>query len=408
MTAISAEPGLVRSLSLTHATLYGLGVTIGAGIYVLVGVAAGRSGIHAPLAFLLGALMMTFTAASFAELGTRMPFSASEAAYVEAAFARRWLSIATGLLVIATALISAATISAGSAGYLGVFVPLPGPWLIVAVVIGMGLIACLATAQTIAVAGVMTVIEIIGLVLIIGAGVIWQDGVITRLPEIVPGVGDSLGWIGIMGTTLIAVFAYIGFEHLVNIAEEMRDPGRTLPRALFLTLGLTAVIYVAVVWIAVAAVPPAELAASPAPLALVFQRLTGLPLRTMSAIAVVATLNGIVVHLIMIARIAYGMARQRNLPQVLGRVERRTRTPVIATVLATGLVLVLALAVPLVGLADLAARGTLAVFVLINLALIKIHRAGVAPGPGVFVAPRWVPYAGLTASLVLIVLDLMA
>jgi len=81
---------------------------------------------------------------------------------------------------------------------------------------------------------------------------------------------------------------------------------------------------------------------------------------------------------------------------------------VIATVLATGLVLVLALAVPLVGLADLAARGTLAVFVLINLALIKIHRAGVAPGPGVFVAPRWVPYAGLTASLVLIVLDLMA
>ncbi len=408
MTAPSAEPGLVRSLSLTHATLYGLGVTIGAGIYVLVGVAAGRSGIHAPLAFLFGALVMTFTAASFAELGTRMPFSASEAAYVEAAFARRWLSIATGLLVIATALISAATISAGSAGYLGVFVSLPGPWLIVVVVFGMGLIACLATAQSIAVAGIMTVVEIAGLVLVIGAGLIWQDGVITRLPEVVPGVGDSVGWIGIMGTTLIAVFAYIGFEHLVNIAEEMRDPGRTLPRALFLTLGLTAAIYVAVVWIAVAAVPPAKLAASPAPLALVFQQLTGMPLRTMSAIAVVATLNGIVVHLIMIARIAYGMARQGNMPQVLGRVERRTRTPVIATVIATGLVLVLALAVPLGGLADLAARGTLAIFALINLALIKLHRAGVPPGPGVFVVPAWVPYAGLTASLTLILLDWLA
>jgi hypothetical protein len=82
--------------------LYGLGVTIGAGIYVLVGVAAGRSGMHAPLAFVGAALVMAFSAASFAELGTRMPVSASEAAYVQAAFKRDWLSLAVGLLVVAT------------------------------------------------------------------------------------------------------------------------------------------------------------------------------------------------------------------------------------------------------------------------------------------------------------------
>ncbi len=408
LTPDPAVPGLTRSLSLTHAVLYGLGVTIGAGIYVLVGVAAGRAGIHAPLAFLLGALVMSFTAASFAELGTRMPVSGSEAAYVEAAFKRRWISIATGLLVIATALISAATISVGSAGYLSVFVALPGPWLIAAVVVGMGLIACLATAQSITVAGIMTVIEIAGLVLIIGAGLIWHDGVFSRLPEVVPAVQDSAGWIGIMGTTLIAVFAYIGFEHLVNIAEELRDPTRTLPRALFLTLGVTALVYIAVVWIAVSAVSSAELAASPAPLALVFQRLTGLPLRVMSAIAVVATLNGIVVHLIMISRIAYGMARQGNMPQILARVEKRTRTPVIATALATVLVLILSLAVPLVGLADLASRGTLAIFVLVNLALIRLHRASKPAPTGIFVAPSWVPYAGLASSLLFLALDWIA
>ena len=73
-------PRLVRSLTLTHAVLYGLGVTIGAGIYVLVGLAAGRSGMHAPLAFMGAALVMAFSAASFAELGTRMPVSAGEAA----------------------------------------------------------------------------------------------------------------------------------------------------------------------------------------------------------------------------------------------------------------------------------------------------------------------------------------
>lgn len=399
---------MVRSLSLTHAVLYGLGVTIGAGIYVLVGVAVGRAGIHAPLAFLLGALVMSFTAASFAELGTRMPVSGSEAAYVEAAFGRRWVSIATGLLVIVTALISAATISAGSAGYLSVFVPLPGTSLIAVVVVAMGLIACLSTAQSITVAGLMTVIEIAGLVLIIGAGLIWQDGVFLRLPDVVPAVGSSTAWVGIMGTTIIAVFAYIGFEHIVNIAEELREPSRILPRALFLTLGITALIYVAVIWIAVLTVAPAELAASPAPLALVFERLTGLPLRTMSAIAVIATLNGIVVHLIMVSRIAYGMARQGNMPKILATVAKRTRTPVIATALATVLVLGLALTVPLVGLADLASRGTLAIFLLVNLALIRLHRANKPAPPGIFVAPSWMPYAGLASILLLIALDWLA
>ena len=123
------------------------------------------------------------------------------------------------------------------------------------------------------------------------------------------------------GTALIAVFAFIGFEHLVNVAEELKEPNRTLPRALFLTLGLTALLYALVVWIAVVAVPPQELARSSAPLALVFERLTGMPLVSMSAIAVVATLNGLIVHMIMIARVIYGLADQGNLPRGLYKTE---------------------------------------------------------------------------------------
>lgn len=98
---------LKRSLTLWLAVLYGLGVTIGAGIYVLVGIAAGRSGMHAPLAFVFAALVMSLSAAAFAELGTRMPVSASEAAYVEKVFNRPWLSLTMGLLVVLTATISA-------------------------------------------------------------------------------------------------------------------------------------------------------------------------------------------------------------------------------------------------------------------------------------------------------------
>ena len=85
-TSTSPPPSLRRSLTLTHATLYGLGVTVGAGIYVLIGAVAARSGMHAPLAFVIAALLMGTSAASFAELGSRMPVSAGEAAFARAAF----------------------------------------------------------------------------------------------------------------------------------------------------------------------------------------------------------------------------------------------------------------------------------------------------------------------------------
>ncbi|WP_338111553.1 APC family permease [Sphingopyxis granuli] len=399
-----SEPGLVRRLTLTHAVLYGVGVTIGAGIYVLVGVAAGRSGMYAPLGFLVAAIAMGLTAASFAELGTRMPVSASEAAYVEAAFRHRWLTIAMGLLVVATATISAATIAAGSVGYIGVFVPLPPHWIIIGVVLSMGAVSCLATTQSIMFAGVMTVIEVSGLALIIAAGAGLGGEAVARLPEMIPPAFDGAAWAALGGTTLIAVFAFIGFEHLVNIAEELREPSRTLPRALFITLGVTAVLYILVIWISVVAVPPAELARSPAPLALVFQRLTGLPLFYMSLIAVVATLNGIVVHMIMIARVLYGLANQGNLPKHLTRVHPATRTPIVATSYAIVTILILTIAVPLDGLAELAAQGTLVIFAAVNLALIVIKARNERAPAGVFPCPRWMPYAGLISStLVLLV-----
>ena len=268
--------------------------------------------------------------------------------------------------------ISAATISVGSAGYVAVFLSAPAPWIISAVVLTMGGVACLATVQSVTFAAIMTLVEVGGLVLIIIAGLGHGTDVVTRLPEIWPSSGDSTAWIGIAGTALIAVFAFIGFEHLVNVAEEMKEPSRTLPRALFLTLGLTALFYALVVWIAVTAVPPQELARSSAPLALVFERLTGLPLVILSAIAVVATINGIIVHMIMIGRVIYGLADQGNLPKVLARLNPVTHTPLLATTIGVGAILVLALAVPLAGLADLTARFTLVIFAIVNLALIRI------------------------------------
>ena len=204
------------------------------------------------------------------------------------------------------------------------------------------------------------------------------------------------------------MFAFIGFQNLVNVADEMKTPSRTLPWALFLTLGLTALVYALVVWVAVVAVPPDELAQSSAPLALVFERLPGMPLINMSSIAVVATLNGIIVHMIMISRVFYGLASQGNLPALLTRLDPRTGTPLIATALGVGAILLLALVVPLSGLADLTARFTLVIFAIVNLALLRIKAREISSPAGVFVCPGWVPAAGLVSSLGLLFLDQVA
>jgi len=161
------------------------------------------------------------------------------------------------------------------------------------------------------------------------------------------------------------------------------------------------------VWIAVTAVPPQELGSSSAPLALVYQRLTGLPLVTMSAIAIVATLNGVIVHMIMIARVIYGLADQGSLPKALARLNPMTHTPLLATVIGVGAILLLALAVPLAGLADLTAGFTLVIFAIVNLALIRIKSRNETPPLGTFICPRWVPFAGLVSSVLLLVVDLI-
>jgi amino acid transporter len=399
------SPALVRSLTLAHATLYGLGVTIGAGIYVLVGAAAALGGMHAPLAFIIAAVLMALSAASFADLAGRFPVAAGEAAYARAAFGSHRLALVVGLLVIGIAVVSAAAISIGSAGYLSVFIGLPPPLLVAGVVIAMAATAAWGIKQSVTFAGIMTVIEIGGLLLLVAAGVVADVPLVARLPEIVSTSSDPSMLAGLIGTILLAVFAFIGFEGLANVAEEVHDPHRTLPRAIFLTLLVATLLYVAVMWIALVAIGPAELASSPAPLARVFERLTGVSPLTMSLIAVVATLNGIIVQIIMASRVLYGLASQGDMPAVFARVHRRTHTPLVATATVSIAILVLALLVPLHDLAQVTARLTLVVFAIVNLALVAIRRRTASyPSLG-FVAPVWVPWAGAAACLLLLALD---
>jgi amino acid transporter len=308
---------------------------------------------------------------------------------------------------VGIAIVSAAAISVGSAGYLGVFFALPQTVLVAGVVLAMGGIAMWGVKESVSFAALMTLIEIGGLVFLVFAGAGAQGPeLVGRLPEMIPPPGDLAVVSGILGAALLAVFAFIGFEGLANIAEEVRDPRRTLPRAIFLTLGIATALYVIVVWVALVSVPPQELAQSGAPLALVFERLTGASARTMSAVAVVATLNGIIVQVIMSSRVLYGLSRQGDLPALFGTVHPRTRTPIFATMLTTAALLVLALAVPLGHLADLTSRLTLIVFALVNMSLIRLKARAPLARADAYVAPTWVPWAGLASCAALLIADI--
>src|SRR5471030_610460 len=105
---------LKRRLGLPLLVLYGTGITVGAGIYVLIGAVAGYAGAYAPWSFVLAAAAMAFTVASYAELSTRFPVSAGEAAYVKAAFQSRLLATAIGLLTVVTGVVSSAAVTLGS------------------------------------------------------------------------------------------------------------------------------------------------------------------------------------------------------------------------------------------------------------------------------------------------------
>ena len=248
----------------------------------------------------------------------------------------------------------------------------------------------------------LTLIECGGLVLVIGAGADDLLRIPSVLPDLVPPAPLDMAalavWSGILGGAFLAFYAFIGFEDMVNVAEEVRDAPKTMPRGIMLTLAGTAVLYGLLSLVAVLVVPGEDLAASGAPLALIFDRAAGGGGEVIVIIGLLAALNGALVQIIMGSRVLYGLANAGWLPAALAAVDPHTRTPLRTTGLVCGLVLVLALWVPLVGLAEATSFVTLTVFTIVNLALWRIKRDTPAI-PGVFALPRWVPAAGAAVSL---------
>jgi APA family basic amino acid/polyamine antiporter len=393
---------LRRTLSLPLVVLYGLGVTIGAGIYVLLGATTARAGIHAPVSFVVAAIVMTFSAASYAELSSRFPVSAGEAAYVKAGFKSAWLSTVVGFLVIASGVVSSSAISLGSTGYIREFIDLPVTWLVVFIVLTLGVVAAWGIMESVLFASLFTVFEAGALLWIVAIGVSDRPSIIAEIPQILPSLGDQAGWAAVLSAGLLAFFAFIGFEDIVNVAEEMEHPEKTLPWAIFLTLGLGTIIYFMVTTVTVLSVPLDELAVSEAPLSFVFEHISGMSPLVITVIAITATLNGVIIQIIMASRVLYGLARQGSVPAIFGIVNPTTRTPLWSTSAICLLVLVLAILAPVDDLAEWTARIVLFVFAMVNGALFLLKLKGDRAQPQHFSVWIGIPVLGFLTSMALL------
>ncbi len=401
-----AEPHLdaelERDVSLTMLVLYGLGTTIGAGIYALAGEVAGEAGMRAPLSFLVSALLAGVTAIGFAELAGRLPKAAGEAVFVDHAFGRRFLTGTVGAAVLTAGVVAAAAISNAFGGYVAELIDGPRWLLVIALVMTLGGVAVSGVKESVVAAGLFTVVEIIGLGLVVWAGRNSLGDLGARAGDLIGPPTSFAGWSGVLGGAFLAFFAFLGFEDMDAVAEETENAPVTLPRAILITLSVTTVLYMIVAAVAVLQVEPVALAESDAPLALIYDRAGGNP-DVLAFIAALAMVNGALVQLIMIPRVVYGLSRLDLMPGWAGAVSPRTHTPVRATVAGAALVMTLAVAVELEWLARLTSAVTMAIFITINAALIAIKRQD---GPTTtFQVPGWMPVIGITAASTMFVIE---
>jgi amino acid transporter len=363
---------------------------------VLIGKVVAYAGVFAPLSFLVASLLAGLTAFTYAELAARFPLSAGEAVYVQEGIGLESVSALVGLLIIFAGIVSAATILRGFAGYLQVFTPVPDAAAIGVLVLLLGGLAAWGIGESVAVAALITVIEIGGLLLIVWVAAPALSLVQPEAADFAPLLGPGV-WQGILVGGFLAFYAFIGFEDMVNVAEEVQHPRRNLPRAILAALAVAVLLYFIVALVAVASVPGDRLAASEAPLAFIYQYVTGREPVVITIISMFAVINGALIQIIMASRVCYGMGRKGWLPVLFARVHGVTRTPVIATLMVAVLVLVMALWLPVETLAKATSYFLLVVFSLINMALWRLKRAGTQP-PGIIHVPRWVPASGFVAS----------
>ena len=401
---MAQEAQLKRIVTLPFLVLYGLGTMVGGGFYALVGKVAGEAAMYAPLALLCAGLLALLSGLAIAELASRYPDSSGPVRYIREGFGHEGLAGLAGVLMILTGVVSAAALAVATVGFLQDFVAVPEKTSIAILVVAMGAVAAWGIGKSVAVVTVITLIEVGALLYAAAVAEAGPVDVAAQWRQFVPPL-EKPAWLGIFSGAFLAFYAFIGFEDMATMAEEVKDARRNLPRAIIISVLLTILLYLVVSMIAIASIGPAALAASNTPVAAMVAGHSWYSTTGLGVVSLLTGLNGALVQIIMASRVVYGMARQDGTPAPnwLARVNPRTRTPLRATVLITAVILVLALSFPLTTLAQVTSAIILVIFGALNAALWVIKRRDPDPHGTGLRLPHWLPVVGaVSAGLVLV------
>ncbi|HHE05809.1 MAG TPA: amino acid permease, partial [Epsilonproteobacteria bacterium] len=328
------------------------------------------------------------------------PVSAGEAVYIYEGLGSQKLSILVGLAIALSGMLSSATIIHGFYGYTSTFLEIPEFVLSIFLVSTLTLVAIWGIGESVKVASLLTLLEVFGLTLVIYVALPHITIDAQTLHMLTPPL-DLVIINSIVLGAFLAFYAFIGFEDMVNIAQEVKEPSKTMPRAIVIVLLVSTLLYVLVAWVSIALVSAEELSSTTAPLAMVYEQATGSKAVILSFIGMFAVINGALIQIIMVSRILYGMSAKGWMPKFLGVVNTKTATPINATIATALMILILTLILPLLTLAQLTSFVIFIVFTLVNLALIKIKVKDPDP-KDVKIYPIWIPVIAIILNLVML------
>jgi APA family basic amino acid/polyamine antiporter len=310
---------LKRELGLLEITLTGIGIILGAGIYALIGKAAGLAGNSVWLSFAIASVIAIFTGLSYAELSSMFPKASAEHEYVWNAFGKK-LAFIIGWLIILSGVIGAATVALGFGGYFNAFFKAPVIPSAIVLIVALSFLLFYGIKETARFVIIATLIETAGLVIVIFIGLPFLGNV------------DYFemrhGWTGVFQASALVFFAYTGFESIVKLSEETRSPEKTIPKGLILAIVVSIFLYITVAISAVSVMGWERLSTSEAPFAdLAFFAFGSNAFILLTAIALFATANTALMIMLGSSRIIYGMADSGTLPAILASVHRSRRTP---------------------------------------------------------------------------------
>ena len=352
-----------RVLGLPQVTMSGVAVIIGAGIFVLLGPATREAGGAVWLSFVFAGALSALTAFSYMELASMFPKAGSEHEFASQVFSR-WVAVVVGWSMTAALVVAAATVSLGFGRYLNEFVSVDERLAAAVLLLILSVVSYLGMERAAWLVILLALVEIGSLIAVIVIGV--------------PSVGNhdllSGSFTGVLSAAGLVFFAFIGFDEVITLAEETRDPTWTVPRALLLALGISTLLYVGVAVSAVSVLGADALAVADRPLAAVGEKVFGgWAGSALSSAAMVSTGTTVLLVLTAGSRMFYGMAGANDLPRFLAEV-RFQRVPLNALIVTVIAALGLLLLGDLKTLASATDALIYLTFLVVNAAVVALRR----------------------------------